>query len=38
MAITIIKTIIIIIIPEARKYWVDIQRGIISSHAERDPL
>ena len=24
--------------PETRKYWVDIQRGIVSSHGERDPL
>ena len=23
---------------ETRKYWVDIQRGIVSSHEERDPL
>ena len=25
-------------IPETRKYWVDVQRGIVSSHGERDPL
>ena len=25
-------------IPETRKYWVDFQRGIVSSHGERDPL
>ena len=25
-------------IPETRKYWVDVQRGIASSHDERDPL
>ena len=23
---------------ETRKYWVKVQRGIISSHGERDPL
>ena len=26
------------ITPETRKYWVDVQRGIVSSHGERDPL
>ena len=42
--ITIIIIIIIIIIinhnkfPETRKYCVDIQRGIVSFHGERDPL
>ena len=25
-------------LPETRKYWVDAQRGIVSSHEERDPL
>ena len=25
-------------IPETRKYWVDVQRGIVPSHGERDPL
>ena len=25
-------------IPDARKYWVDVQQGIISSYGERDPL
>ena len=25
-------------IPETRKYWVDVQRGVISSHGEGDPL
>ena len=25
-------------LPETRKYWVDVQRGIVSSHGERDPL
>ena len=25
-------------LPETRKYWVDNQRGIASSHGERDPL
>ena len=24
--------------PETRKYWVDVQRGIVSTHGERDPL
>ena len=24
--------------PESRKYWVDVQRGIVSSHGERNPL
>ena len=24
--------------PETRKYWVDVQPGIVSSHGERDPL
>ena len=42
MIIMIIIIIIIIIIthfpPETRKYWVDVQRGIVSSHGERDPL
>ena len=41
--ITIIIIIIIIIInhnkfPETRKYCVDVQRGIVSFHGERDPL
>ena len=22
--------------PETRKYWVDVQQGIVSSHGERD--
>ena len=25
-------------LPESRKYWVNVQRGIVSSHGERDPL
>ena len=25
-------------LPENRKYWVDAQRGKVSSHGERDPL
>ena len=29
---------IIIISPETRKYWVDVQREKVSSHGERDPL
>ena len=24
--------------PKTRKCWVDVQRGIVSSHGERDPL
>ena len=40
--IMIITMIIIIIIinfyPETRKYWVDVQQGIVLSHGERDPL
>ena len=24
--------------PETRKYWVDVEWGIVSSHGERDPL
>ena len=24
--------------PETRKYWVDVQRDIVLSHGERDPL
>ena len=35
---TIIIIIIIIMIPKTRKYWVDVQQGIVSSHGERDPL
>ena len=26
------------VFPEIRKYWVDVQREIISSHGEKDPL
>ena len=37
MIITII-TIIINFYPETRKYWVDVQRGIVLSHGERNPL
>ena len=40
--IIIIMIIIIMMIndniPETRKYWVDVQQGIVSSHWERDPL
>ena len=25
-------------LPKTRKYWVDVQWGIVSSHGERDPL
>ena len=24
--------------PETRKCWIDVKRGIVSSHGERDPL
>ena len=24
-------------LPESKKYWVDVQQGIASSHGERDP-
>ena len=24
-------------LPESKKYWVDVQQGIVSSHEERDP-
>ena len=35
-----IKIIIIIIInfPETRKYWIDVQQGIVLSHGERGTL
>ena len=36
--IIVIMIIIIIMFPETRKYWVDVQRGIVSYHGERDPL
>ena len=38
MMVMIILIIIIIILPKNRKYWVDVQRGIVSSHEEMDPL
>ena len=38
MIIIIIIVIIMIISSETRKYWVDVQRGTVSSHEERDPL
>ena len=40
MILIIIKIIITIIIisPETRKYCVDVQREIVSSNGERDPL
>ena len=38
MITIIIIIIIIIIFPETRKFWVDVQRGKVSSHGERDPL
>ena len=36
--LTTTTIIIIIMIPKTRKYWVDVQQGIVSSHGERDPL
>ena len=24
--------------PKTRKYWFDVQQGIVSSHGEKDPL
>ena len=36
--ILIILIIMIIILSETRKYWVDVQWGVVSSHRERDPL
>ena len=36
--IIIVIIIMIIVLPETRKYWVDVQRGIVLSHVERDPL
>ena len=36
--IIVIIIIIIIIFPETRKYWVDVQRGIVSYHGKRVPL
>ena len=36
--IVMIIVIILIIELETWKYWVDVQRGIVSSHGERDPL
>ena len=38
IVIIIIVIIIIIMFPETRKYWVDVQRGIVSYHGERHPL
>ena len=38
MVMIILIIIIIIIFPKNRKYWVDVQRGIVSSHEEMDPL
>ena len=34
----IIIMIIIIMIIRIRKYWVDVQRRIVPSHGEGDPL
>ena len=36
--IIIVIIITVIIIPETRKHWFDVQRGIVSSHGETDPL
>ena len=39
MTIAIIMIIvIIIIIPKTRKYWLDVQRGIVPSHGEKNLL
>ena len=38
IVIIIIIIIILTAFPKTRKYWVDVQRGIVSSHGERDPL
>ena len=38
MMMMMIIIIIIKINPETRKYWVDVQQVIVSSHGERDPL
>ena len=38
VVVLLLLIIIIIIIIIIGKYWVDVQRGIISSHGERDPL
>ena len=36
--IVILIVIIIIIELKTRKYWVDVQQGIVSTHREREPL
>ena len=36
--ILIILIIMIIILSETRKYGVDVQWGVVSSHRKRDPL
>ena len=33
-----VVVVVVLVNPETRKYWVDVQRGIVSSHEERDPL
>ena len=38
ITIIIVLIIIIIIVIIIRKYWVDVQRGIVSPQGERDPL
>ena len=38
IVIMIVIILMIILISETRKYWVDVQRGIVSSHGEKDPL
>ena len=34
----VVVVVVVLVNPETRKYWVDVQRGIVSSHEERDPL
>ena len=40
MMMMMIKMMIMIIIicPETREYWVDVQLGIVLSHGVQDPL
>ena len=36
--IIIIMMMIIILELQTKKYWVDVQEGIVSSHGEKNPL
>ena len=38
LKIMVVVVVVVLVNPETRKYWVDVQRGIVSSHEERDPL